>query len=243
MSGLEFFRFGLNMMPQRTLPVASILAATFFIAKIWRDSTVNKPAEDLDYPVIPLSAQSQVEPEEQPKDDLSITSLSMAVAKGNVIATRRILAEGADINQLDQAGDTPLHQAIQVGTFDIIATLLAHPAIRLDIPCGEYRLIPYQCVLYRMIEIKIEQECAKNNSAALEKQRRHYRKLSRTIRLAMLREEEVQEVVTAVTSEAVPAIAPASEQGAQLTAAPERAERKRVRFQLPDSAPVSRTPY
>lgn len=47
MSGLELLRIGISMMPQRTLPVAGVLAATLVIATIWWESAFNEPAEDL----------------------------------------------------------------------------------------------------------------------------------------------------------------------------------------------------
>jgi ankyrin repeat protein len=69
-----------------------------------------------------------------------------------------LLARGADINQANQAGDTPLHGAAVRGSPDIVAFLLQHganPELRnarkltaLDIALGQadYRILPNEAV-------------------------------------------------------------------------------------------------
>ena len=54
--------------------------------------------------------------------------LHQAVLRGDVTGLARVLEEGADLNQLDEDGNTALHWAVFRGDREVVVLLLEHGA-------------------------------------------------------------------------------------------------------------------
>ena len=59
---------------------------------------------------------------------IKTSSLDKAVQYNNVNEVRRHLNEGADVNQRDENGQTPLHHAAQSGSTQVAQTLIERGA-------------------------------------------------------------------------------------------------------------------
>ncbi len=236
MSGFEFLRIGMS--------VAGVLVATVVIARICWESAFNDSAEDLSYPPVRrLRQRSQVESKQQPKDDLSITSLFMAAEKGNVLAAARLIGQGADVNEVgadvdqpDRFGCTALHTAVRAQQCDMVAFLLAQPGIQLEIRDADNRTA-CECAQLLFQNARLERQWACANAAsslkATSKKTQNCRNIFNKIRVAQVNSENYQSVA-AVTSDAVPAIDIVSRQASssEKTTVTAGAPSKRVRFDI-----------
>uniref|UniRef100_W5LHZ5 BRCA1 associated RING domain 1 n=1 Tax=Astyanax mexicanus TaxID=7994 RepID=W5LHZ5_ASTMX len=77
----------------------------------------------------PLERQSQSSPAYMKRNHKGETPLHLAAIKGDVEATKELLAQGADPNLKDHAGWTPLHEACNLGHLGVVEVLLQQGAL------------------------------------------------------------------------------------------------------------------
>ncbi|XP_072541557.1 BRCA1-associated RING domain protein 1 isoform X2 [Salminus brasiliensis] len=77
----------------------------------------------------PVERHSQSSPAYMKRNHKGETPLHLAAIKGDVEATKELLAQGADPNLKDHAGWTPLHEACNLGHLGVVEVLLLQGAL------------------------------------------------------------------------------------------------------------------
>ncbi len=107
-------------------------------------------------PLLGVPAVAQVAPSDAERT--AYTGLHRAVARGDVVQIRKLLAEGADPNARDGAGRTPLHVAAFGSHYDAVRALVAGGASINALEDSRYDVVTIAAVKddLRMVKLALE---------------------------------------------------------------------------------------